>query len=280
MTELTFSGRKKSLIDIIISCQADSPACVIRFEHNAVLWLEHCFQLKSGCDLPGQGRYPDWQVYKRRRHVWWAERLGESTWGDGVGTRVRESSSVRTSLLWVENVLGHPTVLVASHGDRVLLPQRSKDSQQGFRARIHSKACQIKQFLPKGAQTEQRRRRDPHRKGYPQAQPPFKVIVWYLTRNMMMSLFGKNEGGWYLPPPRLSSPVAVKMFPYLLCMGLLLKSWYAREIAKLVYNCSGKLPIPLRPSSSFSCLPTRAIELLTLDTKMAQSYEPWERLGI
>lgn len=76
-----FSGRKKSLTDIIISCQADSPACVIHFEHNAGLWLEHCFQLKSGCDLAGEGCYPDWQVCKRRLHVWRVEWLGEPIWG-------------------------------------------------------------------------------------------------------------------------------------------------------------------------------------------------------
>lgn len=106
-----FSGRKKSPIEIIISCQADSPACVIRFEHNAVLWLEHCFQLKSGCDLPGQGPYPDWQVYKRRQHVWWAEKLGKSTWGvRGWDTDWDAPTHTCTSLLWVERVLG------ASHG--------------------------------------------------------------------------------------------------------------------------------------------------------------------
>lgn len=72
------------------------------------------------------------------------------------------------------------------------------------------------------------------------------------------------------------SSAAVKTFLYMLCKGLLLKSWYAREIAKLVYNCSDKLPISLRPSS-FACFPNRAIEILTLDTEMAlcsQSYDP------
>lgn len=282
MTELTFSGRKKSLIDIIISCQAESPACVIRFEHNAVLWLEHCFQLKSGCDLPGQGHYPDWQLYKRRRHVWWAERLGESTWGGRWWRGDQGAGALPCVHLRPAGWKGAGASHSASGIPRWWWHPMVMGSRFPSAARIHSKACEIKQFLPKGAWPEQRRRRNPHWKSYPQAWPSLRVIAWYLTRNMMMSLFGKTEGGWYLPQPRFSSPAA-KMFPYTLCMGLLLKSWYARELAKLVYNCSGKLPIPLRPSSSFSCFPTRAIEVLTLDTEMAlcsQSYDPWERLGI
>lgn len=51
----------------------------------------------------------------------------------------------------------------------------------------------------------------------------------------------------------------------------------------IAYNYSSKLPIPLRPPSSFSYFVTRGIEVLTLDTEMAlrfQSYDPWESLGI
>lgn len=40
--------------------------------------------------------------------------------GDGAGTRVWKPSHAHTSLLRVETVLGHPVVLVASHGDGLL----------------------------------------------------------------------------------------------------------------------------------------------------------------
>lgn len=66
-------------------------------------------------------------------------------------------------------------------------------------ARIHSKGHRIKQFRPQGAWPEQRRRR----KSYPQAQSSLRVIVRYLARNMMMSLFGKTDGAGYLLQTRL-----------------------------------------------------------------------------
>lgn len=195
-----FSGRKKSLIDIIISCQADSPASVIRFEHNAGLWLEHCFQLKSGCDLPGQGRYPDWQVYKRRRHMWWVERLGEPTWGVREWLRDQDVRTYPFVLLppvgWKDAggipwSWGHPMMLGHSMGSCFSSAER-----------IYSKARQIKQFLLQGAWPEQRRRRNSHRKSCPQAQS-FSRTVRYLTRNMMMFLFGKTESAGYLLQTRL-----------------------------------------------------------------------------
>lgn len=239
MTELTFSGRKKSPIDIIISCQADSPACVIRFEHNAVLWLEHCFQLKSGCDLPGQGRYPDWQVYKRRRHVWRAERQGESTWGargwsgdQGAGALPHvylppagwKGAGASPGASGIPQCWWHPMVLVTSHSDGGIPQWRWHPTLMDFcfpgAAGIPNNAHQVKQFLLTGTWPEQRRRRNPHGKSYPQAQLSLRVIVSYLTRNMMMSLFGKTEGGWYLPQARFSSHAAIKMFPDMLCDGV------------------------------------------------------------
>lgn len=229
MTELTFSGRKKSPIDIIKSCQADSPACVIRFEHNAVLWLEHCFQLKSGCDLPGQGRYPDWQVYKRRRYVWRAEGQGESTWGVRGWSGDQGAGALPHVYLPPVGWKGAG----ASHGASGIPQCWWHPTLMGFyfpgAARIPNNTHQIKQFLVTGTWPEQSRRRNPYRKSYTQAQLSLSVIVSYLTRNTMMSLFGKTEGGWHLPQPRFSSHAAVKMFPDMLCKWLSLKSWYARN---------------------------------------------------
>lgn len=69
-------------------------------------------------------------------------------------------------------------------------------------------------------------------------------------------------------------------FPRVLCMGLLLKFWYSKEIAKL-WLCE-RLLMSLRPCSSFPSFPKHT-ELLALDSEMSlcsQSYDHWESLDI